>query len=309
MDIQVIIKIMIELMILIFTGYLLFKFGVFDKNFNQKLTKLILHVTMPALIISSVLSASQRPDGNTVKMTFIASAAIYVVLPVIGIIVAKLMKVDKKKQGLYGFMMAFSNVGFMGFPVVNAVFGATAVFYTAIINIVFNISTFTIGVISLKYGGGTKSKINLGKILSPGMIFSAMAVVIYVFNVNLPSIIEKTINNIGSTTTVLAMLLMGSTLATIPLSNVFNEGKVYMFCFIKQVIIPVILYPTIKFFIKDTLLFEVILILMMMPIAANAIMFSIEHGADEKLAAKSVFISTVMSMATIPLIIYVLFAK
>ena len=304
MEIQVIINIMAELFIMIVIGYLLFKVGVFDKNFNQKLTKLILHVTMPALIISSVLSVTSTPAAGTVKTTFIASVIIYLIMPFVGIIVAKLIKVDLKKQGLYGFMMTYSNVGFMGFPVISALYGATGVFYTAIINIIFNVTAFTIGVLILKYGGGSKSGISFGKLFSPGMLFSAAAVLIYMFNVDLPYIVDKTINSIGSTTTPLAMLLMGSTLATIPLTHVFNEGKVYVFCFIKQIIIPIILYPTIRFFIKDTMLFEVIIVLMMMPIATNAIMFAIEHGNDEKLAAKSVFISTVMSIFTVPFILY-----
>ena len=76
-----------------------------------------------------------------------------------------------------------------------------------------------------------------------------------------------------------------------------------------QIIIPVILYPTVKYFIKDSTLFGVVMILLMMPIATNSIMFAIENNGDEKLAAKSVFISTVMSIVTIPLILHVLFTR
>ena len=304
MDIQVIINSMIELFIMIFIGYLLFKLGVFDKNFNQKLTKLILHVTMPALIINSVLEQTVKPQAKTVEMTFFVAVAMYVLMPVAGIIVAKLIKADIKKQGLYAFMITFSNVGFMGFPIISAIYGGTAVFYTAIINIIFNVASFTIGVMLLKYGGGANTKISFSKIFSPGVIFSVLAVFIYIFDIRFTATIEKTIGNLGSTTTPLAMLLMGSTLATMPVRQVFNEGRIYLFCIIKQIIIPVILYPTVKFFIKDNLLFGVVMVLLMMPVATNAIMFTIEYNADEKLAAKSVFISTVMSLVTIPLIIF-----
>lgn len=306
MDIQVIIDIMIELFIMIFLGYMLYKIGLFDKGFNQKITKLVLHVTMPALIINSVLEQTSRPDSKTVETTFGVATAMFLLLPVVGLIVAKLIRADKKQQGLYGFMMTFSNIGFMGFPVINALFGSTAVFYTAIVNIVFNISAFTIGVLLLRYGGGAKSKFNLGKLLSPGVLFSALAVVIYIFNFQCPSVVQNTLESVGKTTTPLAMLLMGSTLASMPLLQVFNEGRVYVFCLIKQIVIPVILYPTVKYFVHDSLLFGVVMVLLMMPIATNSIMFTIEYEGDEKLSAKSVFMSTVISLVTIPALIYFL---
>ncbi len=306
MDISVIINIMIELFIMIFIGYILFKVKLFDKNFNQKITKLILHVTMPALIISSVLKQTSKPSEQVVYMTFGVAIAMFLILPIIGLIVAKLIRADKKQQGLYAFMMTFSNIGFMGFPVISSLFGSTAVFYTAIINIIFNITSFSIGVILLRYGGGAKAKFNIQKLLTPGVLFSALAIVIYAFNIQFPAVVSNTIDRIGSTTTPLAMLLMGSTLATMNLIQIFNEGRVYLFCIIKQIIIPIIVYPTVKYFVHDSLLFGVVMVLLMMPVATNAIMFSIECEGDEKLAAKSVFISTVLSLFTIPALMYFL---
>ncbi len=306
MDNQVIINIMIQLFLMIFLGYFLLNVGVFDKNFNQKLTKLILHVTMPALIIDSVLTLPVRPDINTVKTIFISSIIIYIAMPIIGIIIAKLIRADVKKQGLYSFMITFSNIGFMGIPVVSAVFGQTAVFYTAIVNIVFNVASFTIGILILRYGGGVNTKFSIGKLFSPGVIFSVGAIFIYLFDVRFPDVVAKTINSVGSTTTPLAMLLMGSTLATMAIREVFNEGKVYLFCVIKQIVIPIILFPTVKYFIHDSLLFGVMMILLLMPIATNSIMFAIEYKGDEKLAAKAVFISTILSVFSIPLVLFFL---
>lgn len=306
MDNQVIINIMIQLFLMIFIGYFLFKIGVFDKNFNQKLTKYILHVTMPALIINSVLEQTTRPAMKTVEMTFMVSCIMFVALPIIGIIIAKLIREDKKKQGLYAFMMTYSNIGFMGFPVIDAVYGSTAVFYTAIVNIVFNVTAFTIGILVLRYGGGVNTKFSLSKLFSPGVIFSVAAIFIYLFNIKFPTVVASTIESIGYTTTPLAMLLMGSTLATMAIKEVFNDGKVYLFCLIKQIVIPVLLYPVVKYFVHDSLLFGVIMVLLLMPIATNSIMFAIEYKGDEKLAAKSVFISTVLSLITIPLILYFL---
>ncbi len=303
MDIQIILNVMAELFIIIVIGFILFKVGVFDKGFNQKLTKLILHVSMPALIVSAVLNLKERPSGNNIKTIFIIAVGFYLVMPIIGLIVAKLIKADNKKQGLFAFMMTYSNIGFIGFPVVSVICGSLGVFYTAIVNIVFNVTSFTIGVLLLRTGGGANGKISLAKIFSPGMFFSVLALFIYFFNWHFPVVVEEAVEKLGNTTTPLAMLLMGATLASMPLKQIFNDGRVYIFSLIKQIIIPIIIYPTVKYFVKDSVLFNVLMLLLLMPAATNAIMFSIEYNGDEKLAAKTVFLSTIMSLVTIPLII------
>lgn len=306
MDVSVIIKIMTELFIMMMIGYVLYKTGILDKNTNEKITKLILYVTMPALIVDSVLEQSQKPSENIVLMTFVVSTVMYIVLPVIGIAMAKLIRADKKQQGLYAFMLTYSNIGYMGFPVIASLFGSTAVFYTAIVNILFSITSFSIGVVLLKYGGSTNAEFDVKKLLKPGVLFSAFAIVIYALDLKFPVVVSDTFNSLGKVTTPLAMMLMGSTLASMSIRQIFGEIKIYVFCFIKQAVLPVCLYPVVKFFISDALLFGVVMVLLMMPVGTNAVMFSIEYEGDEKLAAKSVFVSTVLSMITIPALIYFL---
>ena len=150
-NISVLFNQLIMLFLIICTGYLAYKLQYFDELTNKKLNKLVVNITLPMTTIDSVLSMAQRPKGSTVLFVFIASIVLYAVLPIISFIIIKLIKMPFNTQGIYTFMLTFSNVGFMGFPVIQAAFGSeqgtTAVFYAAILNIIFTCCTITYGVV------------------------------------------------------------------------------------------------------------------------------------------------------------------
>ena len=133
MDIQVIINQMVILFLVMIVGYIANKVKILDKELNQKLSSLVLNVTSPALILYSV-SEPVEGDLNTVLQIFLLSVAVYVVLPFIGIFFARILKVAKEDRNLYQFMTIFSNIGFMGYPVIQAIFGKEALFFASICN-------------------------------------------------------------------------------------------------------------------------------------------------------------------------------
>jgi hypothetical protein len=286
-------------------GYLLYKIKIFNTEVNQKLTKLLLNVSMPALIISSVLEQTERPPVNEVLMVFAVAVAMYVVLPIISIILVKLMRVPKEQQGLYMFMNTFSNVGFMGFPIISALYGEKGVFYAAIINIIFNLSVFTYGIIMVHYASGEKANLSWKKLLSPGILCSLFAILVYALNIKLPTPVSDAVSTLGGLTTPLAMLIIGSTLATMDIKSVFNDGRVYVFSIIKQLILPILLFYVAKLLIHNEYILGITFIMLLMPVANTGLLFATEYGRDEKLAAKTVFITTVMSLITIPLGIWI----
>lgn len=303
MDIQVIVLQMIQLFLVIALGYLLLKIKILDVDFNQRLTTLLLSVTTPALIVSSVLSTTIEKDLSEIIFVFIVAIVIFMVLPILGLIIVKIMKVPLHQQGLYIFMTMFSNIGFMGFPVMKSIFGNEAVFLTAIFNMLFNLLLFTVGILFMNYRSAEKISINLRQLFSPGVVSSLVALLIYLTGFQMPDIISSTITMIGDITTPIAMMLIGSTLATIPLKEVFNELRVYPYTILKQIIIPIIAYPILNFFIKDALILGVSLIMISMPVGNIAVLFATEYHKDVALAAKTVFMTTLLSIITIPLIV------
>ncbi|MDE5818664.1 MAG: AEC family transporter [Lachnospiraceae bacterium] len=310
MDIQIILHQLITLFLLMGTGFLLFRLGFLNTEFNRTLTRLLINVTMPFLIIDSVLQLTQRAPVSTVFLVLAAAVVLYLILPLFGYLIARLLFVPKAQRGLYTYMTTFSNVGFMGFPLISALLGAEAVFYTALFNMIFNLSSFSYGILLISSGGTqnsrseTKEKPRLRMLLSPGILLSLLAIVLYFANLSFPAPVVDVVGYIGGLTTPLAMLLTGASIASMNLPEMLRDWRMYPFILLKQIALPLCLYPLFCLFIQDTLLLHVSLIMLSLPVANSAVLFSIEYRADEKLATRGVFLTTLFSIATIPLVVF-----
>lgn len=305
MDAMVVINQMIQLFMVIGLGYFMKKKKILNDEVNSKLNYIVISITTPALIFSSVCTATIS-DKSTVLYTLVIAIALYIVLPIISYIIVKIMRVPVEQKGLYMFMIIFSNIGFMGYPVMKALFGNNAILYTSIFNILFNIEVYTLGVILINYGKNVETKFNLKNLLSPGIIASIIALFIYFLEINIPSVIVESCTMVGDMTTPLAMLIIGATLANIKVKELFTEYRLYYFTIIKQIILPVAMFPVIAYFVTDPLLRGITLVNVAMPVANSAVLFANEYGGNVELAAKSVFITTLISVITIPLIVSLL---
>lgn len=306
MEIIVILHQMVQLFILIALGYLLYRVGIIDKDFNKKLTRLVLDCTLPLMVLSSVLEQPAERDYAAVLEMIAISAAIYIILPLIAFVIVKLMRFPGSQQGMYMMMMTYGNVGFMGFPVLNAMYGSTAVFYAAILNIVFNISVFSAGIVMVNYGGGRgeRSGSFLKSLMSPGTVIAVFSVAVYFSGIIFPDDIVSVCSSVGSMTSPLAMILIGATLATMDIKSVFNDWHIYIFALAKQIALPVIMWLILRVFVGDEMLLGLCTVLMMMPTANICVMMANLYDRDDRLAAKGIFITTLFSMISIPLMLY-----
>lgn len=307
---SLIISKMIMFFLIMGVGYFLFKIGVMDTEFNKKLTNLVLRVTMPCMMVASVFSISGEREIKKVLFVFLVAIIMYSILPVIGIIIAKIIRCKPENIGIYVFMTVFTNVGFMGFPVIEAMLGKEALFYTAIFNMMFNFFIFTLGVKAINYPEKGEGKINLKKVLlHPGVVSAFIAIVLYFSGITVPDSIASAVSGIGSITSPLAMLLMGASLAKIPVSNVFTDVRIYFFVIIKQILLPILAWFVLKGLIADEIILLVTFVMITMPTANSAVMFAIEYDKNEELAAKNVFISTLASIVLFPAILAVTYFR
>lgn len=302
MDITVVLNQMIQLFLMMSLGYGMMKKGVLDETVNKKLNFIVLSITTPCLILSSVFSGSDT-SKTVVLYVLLVATIVYLLLPIISFIIVKLMRIQKPHQGLFIFMTIFSNTGFMGFPVMKAIFGNTAVFYTAIFNMLFNLEVFTLGVLLMGYGQEKKIKLEPKNLLSPGIISSILAIIIYFSGITFPSFFVSTCESVGNMTTPMAMILIGASLASIRMKDIFSEWIIYPYTFIKQIVLPFIAFPIICFFIQDPLIQGVTLVNLAMPVGNSAVLFATEYHGDVVLAAKTVFMTTLFSVITIPFIV------
>lgn len=302
MDLMVVINVMLKLFLIIGLGYFMMKKKFLNDETVRKLNRIVLYITTPALIFASVCG-DNNASMDVVLYVFVVSVIFYVALPIISVILIKGLRIKKPREGLFIFMTIFSNVGFIGFPVMQSIFGNTAVFYTAIFNLMFNLEVYTLGVVLINHDKGEKARIDFKNLLSPGVVAAIVSIIIFFTKVQMPSLLVETADMVGDMTAPLAMILIGANLAMINVKEVFNDFMVYPFTFAKQVLLPIIAYPVIAYFIKDPLVQGITLVNLAMPVGNSAVLFATQYDHDVGLAAKTVFITTLFSIFTIPLIV------
>lgn len=309
MSITVLLMQMIKLFALMCLGFVLYKINIIDDHTRTHMTKFVLFVTTPALIINSFVENIGIVGKGAMMGLFGMAFAMYVILAAIAVVIVFAMRIEKSRRGMYMFMTVFANVGFMGFPVVEALYGTQGVFYTAIFNCMFNLFVYTLGVFLVNYGqesrSDLKSVLNLKKLLNPGVLCCLVSVVIFLAEIPVHPVINDLLGSVGGLTSTLAMLLVGSSLAVMNPRELFGDVTVYVYTLIKQIAIPFLMWPLIHIFMGDGMLAAVTLVMAAMPVANSAVLFATEYGGDEKLACRTIFITTVLSMATIPAVVSV----
>ena len=256
------------------------------------------------MVLNSVLCTKKYSDPQTIFTILGIAVVTYIVTPFIGILINKLLRVPTNQTGLYVFMTVFSNIGFIGYPIMKAIFGNDSVFHTSLFGMVFNIMLFTLGVYLIGIGQQGNNKLNLKNLITPGVICSFLALILYLLHIRAPQIVTDFTSMVGDMTTPLAMIIIGVTLGAMNIREVFNELRVYIYTIIKQLILPVIAYPIIVFLIKDNYLGGLTLVMLSMPVGSSAVLFTNKYGGDSELAAKTIFMTTLISVFTIPLVVY-----
>ena len=226
-------------------------------------------------------------------------------------------------------MLNYSNLGFMGIPIISTLYGGEYVLHVSIFMMTFNLSLFSYGVYLLSRDASENRSIsaaaasgkvlsqspdsasesdqktsgfNVKKLLSPGILSAFLAIGIYLLDIRLPQHAVSLFSTIGVTTTPLAMIVIGSTLAGVKFSTVFTDKELYLFSFLKLLVLPLITFFVLRFFIKDRTLLEISTILSGCPIAGNVSMLCMEYNRDVTLVSKGICISTLLSMISIPVV-------
>lgn len=305
MNISAVIDQMLILFLCMALGFIAFKTGVMTEEFHKGLSRLVLDMTMPALILSSVMGSERHLSAGEVFLVLGIGFALLLFRLLLSFPFTRLLRTPKEQENSYRFLMTFSNLGFMGFPVVMAVFGKEALFCTALFQIPFYILSYTVGI---RLISGKGNALPLKKILlHPAILASCAALVIYLADIPIPSFISGTASLIGQITSPAAMLIIGSTLATIPLRRAFTGWRLYPFSVFTLLVIPLAVYAVMRLLPVDPLILGVTTTLAAMPAATNSTMLSHQYGGDAALCSSGVFLSTLISLFTIPLLMGCLF--
>ncbi len=292
----------LSLFFIMVIGFVMNKRGIIDDAANVRFTRLIINISLPAQIVKAFVSNQGIVSNGEVLSVFGISFVMYFVYAVIGVLFLLVTRVKTEQRGTYLFMMMFGNVGFMGFPVVEAMMGEEAMIYAVIFNVVFNLLVYSVGILMISSKGSEK-RFEWKKLINMPLMSAVVSIVLYFANIRLPETLMRSLDFMGNITTPVAMLILGSVIANMKFRELFSEWRVYLFTVIKLFAIPLVAILLIgKLPIDSELIKGCLIVLSAMPVATNSTMLAIEYGGDVPLTSKGVFFTTLLCMLTIPLI-------
>ena len=302
MDIMVVFQTMLKLFLLLVLGFVLFKCHIFDEYTNKKISALIVNVASPMLIISSIAGV----EGNDKSIVFLmigAGILMYIGFIILGKIINRIFPFPKKDWPVYECMVVFANTGFMGYPVLLDVFGQEAVFYASLIHMAFNFFVYTYAIMCLTKSDDSEFKLNFKQLLTPGIVLIFIGILIYLFDIQLPSVLMDTINSVGSLTAPLSMMMIGSSLAVYPIKDSFTDWRSYVFAFVRLIIVPFVTMIVCRLLHINPYYANITIITNAMPVGSMVLMLATQYNANIKIVTRNIVVSTLLSVITIPIVV------
>lgn len=295
---------LLALGILIATGYFLTRKKIMPDTFPKVLVDFIVKVVIPLFAIVALQVDFSKEMLINGGLVFICTLSVFAVGITIGFITAPLFKVDRIKRGMWIYTCIFSNSIFMGFPVLQAVFGDEVLFYMTILNIACNIVQFTLGIYIVSYyGGAEKAKIDIKNlILTPLNISIIIGLILFVTQIKLPTALMTAGEMLTGTMTPLALVYIGTMLAQNNFKEILGDKDVYILSAIRLIIMPLAAYLLLSIFVKNQMVLGAVVIAIgAMPAPAMGALFVGQYGGDTKFASKLVFLSTLLCGITVPI--------
>ena len=303
MNIEAITTQMVVLFIIVIAGFIAHKCKIMGGDFDRKLSNFVIQISCPCLIISSTMGDTM-PDRSLIIPLLIVGTLTYVFLIAVASFLPRLMPVKKEDRGMYSFMIAYANVGFIGYTIITAIFGSSSVFYACILNVPNTISIFIWGVLFVT---GTKAgKFNWSLLYSSPMIATYISILIVATAWKAPTFISQPFTLLGNMTVPAALLVIGSSIAGIPIRRMMGSVGTYVLCAIRLFLVPVsVLYLGRLVGVNPTVA-GINAVLVGMPVASFGTMFCLKYGKDETVMSQGTFWSTLLSVISIPLLAMIL---
>lgn len=303
MDFSLLFIKMVIFAVLLMTGYVAARKGFLAPDFAKSASWLLMHVFLVASIIHAVLGERPTLSGKELWFTLLLLTGSFVLFYLFGTIFSKFSKSDTAPMviTLFGAM----NNMFVGLPVIQTVFGNEAAFYMALSNVPFNLILYTYGAWHLNRGKGMKG-IQWKKMISFPLVASVLALLIFVLDWRAPRLVTEFFSTVSAATVPVSMLIIGATLGPVSLKDAFRGKGMYLFCLVKLVVFPVVVYFLLRGFVHNPVLLISCVVLAGCPSGAVNTPLAIQYEYDAEYVSQMILVTTACSIVTLPAILYFL---
>lgn len=302
----VVLQKMVMLIILMMVGFGAAKAGWLDGRFNQAASRLVTNVFIFCTITGSVMTVEPQLSGSELRLAVGAIFLTFLIGGAIGWAVSRLLPLRGQERKVAWLSIFFMNNVFVGFPVVEAVFGPDAIFCASLSNIPFNLLLYTVGVANLR-SGEDRGRVNVREIFSAPLAATFLAIFLFLTRLPVPGLVADTVTTLGSATVPMSMLIIGVSLSRVPVRSTLLDWRAYVVSLARLLLCPVAGWLAMGLFLPhDGTILGVYTVTAACPSAAMITILSIRYGADDSFASKINFLTTVLSALTLPLITFFL---
>lgn len=333
----VVISQMIMIFLLIAIGFGLSRSSHLTSESSRDLSWIVLNITNPITILVAAIEDEQKVNAMELAVAFALFIGIYIFLGIVAYLLPIVMRVERDDRYSYRYLSVFSNVGFIGIPFCSAVLGVHSLIYVSICSLVFNLIAYTVGMSAMeKVGmrqngavkpgevdspesltggdagmsgdstsgesGARKTMAGLKKVVNSGTVFSILTIVVYIMDIKFPSVIMNTLSYIGRSTTFLSMIVLGVSVASLSVKEIFGKPALYVFTLLRQIVVPIALIFVLKPFVDNTLLLQTAIIMVAMPCANLPLMMAKQYRAKEDTISSGIMLTTFCAILTIPIV-------
>lgn len=297
---QILLQQTIIMFALMLLGLLLSRCGMITEQGSRDLSTVLLYAVIPCVILRSYMS-----EFSTEKLRAMGLSALIAVIAFAASIAVAYLTCGTRHR-IENFAVAFGNAGFIGIPLVTAVFGPEAAFYVVSFSTFANLLQWTYGIVIIS---GKKETMNLRMVfVNPVFISMVIGIALFVLQPTLPTVVTGTIGYIADGNTVLAMIILGYYLSRVQLRGLFADVRLYLFSALRLLVVPavtILVFLPFPFARGEITL--ITLIAAATPIASSTAIFAQKFDQDYRRAVSYVCLSTILSVATLPLVM--LFAE
>lgn len=302
MSSSIVVNQVIILFLIMGTGFYARKRKMIPDEGRKTISNILVNIASPLLIISAFRLEFSADMMKNIMIVIAFSFVSMIILIILGKIL--FIKYKGEKNAVLRFVTVFANWGFMGLPVVQALYGKTGIFYGSLFQLAFNTIVWTYGV-ALISGKRDMKSLKAG-ILNPGIISVLVGFIIFVFSINIPETIYRAIDMLGSTTVPLSMIVIGSNMADIKFRDVFLKPELYYVSIVRLLLVPIASIIVLKFIGISGAVLGTCVAMQAMPGATYAAIFSEKYDKDIYFASQCVFLTTLISLVTIPAVLMLL---
>ncbi|MGI6189597.1 MAG: AEC family transporter [Clostridiales bacterium] len=301
----------LSILIMISIGYVLSLRGWFNKETPALFSRLVVRVSLPALMLSNLLTTFSKETLFEAGIGLMLPIFVILFLYWFGRIISGVLKVPPNRRGVFLSLFAFSNTIFIGLPVNMALFGEQNVSFVLLYYMSNTVIFWTIGVNGIRRDGQADNKAASAKqiiknFLSPPLMMFIFAMILILFDVKLPRFIMDTSRYIGNLTTPMSMLYMGIIIQSIRRSDIEFSKDMLVVILGRFVIAPLLILGLMYFIPVPVIMKKVFVVQAAMPAMTQTSIVSRAYGADHRYAAAMVTATTAASLVFIPLYMLIL---